>query len=70
MNLTKQEEIFLRNLRNNDIWMSILDKAEADQEIKPWKPGEKQNEDEKNAHWVYDSGRKRGVLDLLTIFRM
>ncbi len=70
MILTKRQEGLLRDLLNDDVWVSLLDQIEADSEVRPWKPGGKAAEDEKQSKWVYDSGIKRGKSDLLTIFRM
>ena len=68
MNLTKQQEGILRGLLNDDDWVALLDQIENDRTIKPWKPGK--SEDEKNSQWIFDSGRQRGVSDILTLFRL
>ena len=70
MNLSKRQETILKNLLDDDAWVDLLNQIEADAEIKPWKASEKKGEDEKNAQWIYQSGMKRKVSDLLTIFRM
>ncbi len=69
MILSKHQEGILKGLLNDDEWVALLEQIEADFEVKAWKPGKNVSEDSKNSQWVYDSGRKRGVLDILTIFR-
>ena len=68
MNLTKRQEGILKGLLNDPDWVALLDQVEADREIKPWKSGK--SEDEKHSQWIYDSGRQRGVSDILTLFRL
>ncbi len=70
MNLSKRQEIILKNLLDDDAWVALLDQIEADAQIRPWKPSKDKGEDEKNAQWIYQSGMQRKVSDLLTIFRM
>lgn len=68
MNLTKRQEGILKGLLGDDAWVDLLNQIEADREIRPWKPGK--SEDEKHAQWIYESGRKRGISDILTILRL
>ena len=70
MILTKRQESILKGLLNDDDWVALLEQIEADCEIKAWKPGKNVNEDHKTAQWIYDSGRKRGISDILTTFRL
>jgi len=70
MNLTKRQEGILKGLLNDDDWVDLLEQIEADCEINAWKPGKNVSEDHKNAQWIYDSGRKRGILYILTLFRL
>lgn len=70
MNLTIRQEGILKDLLGDDDWVALLDQFEADREVKPWKPGKNVSEEQKNAQWIYDSGAKRGVSDILTILRL
>ncbi len=70
MNLTKRQEGILKGLLNDPDWVALLEQFEADREIKPWKAGSKLSEQEKNSLWIHDSGRQRGVSDILTILRL
>ena len=67
---TKQQQGLLKGLLNDDVWVSLLNDIEADRLIRPWKPSMKLSEDEKNAQWIFDSGIKRGISDILTLFRL
>ncbi len=70
MILTKRQEGILKGLLNDDDWVALLEQIEADRQIKPWKPSKEKSEDEKNSQWIYDSGRQRGVSDILILFRL
>ena len=70
MILTKRQQGILRGLLNDDDWVDLLDQFEADCKIRPWKPSKEKSEDEKNAQWIFDSGKQRGVSDILTLFRL
>ena len=70
MILNKRQEGILRGLLNDDDWVDLLDQFETDCKIRPWKPSKEKSEDEKNAQWIFDSGKQRGVSDILTLFRL
>ena len=70
MILTKRQEGILRGLLNDGDWVDLLDQLEADCKIRPWKPSKEKSEDEKNSQWIFDSGKQRGVSDILTLFRL
>ena len=70
MILTKRQEGILKGLLSDDAWIDLLNQLEADHEVKPWKSGKNATEDEKRAQWIYDSGKQRGISDILTIFRL
>ncbi len=67
---TKRQQSFLKGLLNDDDWVSLLNDIEADCKIRPWKPSKEKSEDEKNSQWIFDSGKQRGISDILTLFRL
>ena len=70
MNLTKHEEILLEKLLDDPVWISLLEHIKTDSEVKPWKPGGEKDEEAKRSQWIFDSGIKRGVSNLLDIFSL
>ena len=68
MNLTTRQEGILKGLLNDLDWVDLLNQLEAEHKIKPWRSGK--NEDDKHSQWIYDSGRQRGISDILTILRL
>ena len=70
MILTKRQEGILKGLLNDDDWVDLLEQIKADREIRPWKPSTEKSEDGKHSQWIFDSGRQRGVSDILTILRL
>ena len=67
---TKRQQSILKGLLNDDDWVAMLNDIDKDCEIRPWKPSKEKSEDEKNSQWIFDSGKQRGVSDILTLFRL
>ena len=70
MNLTTRQKSLLKDLLGDDAWVSLLEQIESDREVRPWQSGGEQSEQEKNSKWIYESGIKRGVSDILIILRL
>ena len=70
MNLTKHEEILLEKLLDDPVWISLLENIKTDSEVRPWKPGGEKDEEAKRSQWIFDSGIRRGVSNLLDIFNL
>ncbi len=66
----KRQQGILRGLLNDDEWVSLLNDIETESQIRPWKSSGEKSEDEKHSQWIHDSGRQRGVSDILTLFRL
>jgi hypothetical protein len=62
--LSDVEKLYLRELRANSTWQSILEKLAEGRQVPAYKPDDT-SEERKTNQWIYDSGIDRGRRDVL-----